>query len=341
MKQFLTISELSIQTALEESLIRFYESEYPEDLPEKVLQGNTLYFDIKAIDVLKMVHNRHNSSPLSETKEIDRSQNFARVIAITSGKGGVGKTNLALNLAIEFQRMGKMCLVLDADLGMANVHLLAGVQPRYTIQDILYSDIKISDVIMEGPEGIGIVPGGAGVMALADSTTHERAQMITALGSMESAADIIIVDTGAGMSSGVRGFLHAADEVLFVLTPDITSMADAYGLLKALCQEESNQPIYSVVNMAQSLRQSADVALRFSGCAEQFLKREVINVGYLLKDATVGAATAHRTPYTVFEPQSRVSKNTRNLAIALLNREEANMRHNSAFNRYMKMVRHG
>jgi flagellar biosynthesis protein FlhG len=337
--QLLSIADLAREAALEESLIRFYESEYPDELPEKILKGDTLFFEISAVEKFKNVHRRHSKSkPSDHSAEIEK-ESFARVIAVTSGKGGVGKTNVALNLAIEFQRLGKMTLVLDADLGMANIHLLAGIQPKYNLKDIISSDIKVSDLIVEGPEGIGIVPGGAGVLALADSTPVERARMVAALEDMEKAAEVIIIDTGAGMASGVRDFLRAADEILFVLTPDITSLADAYGLLKALHQEKYERQLYSVINMVSTLQQSADVARRFSDCAGQFLGRQVINIGYLLKDSTVGAATVRRTPYTVFDREARVSKNTRNLAIALLKKEQPELKTNSAFKRYMNLLK--
>ena len=199
--------------------------------------------------------------------------------------------------------------------------------------------MKVSDIIDEGPEGIGIIPGGSGIMALADSSPEERARMVDALSDMEKAADIIIVDTGAGMSAGVRDFLLAADEVIFVLTPDITSLADAYGLLKALHHESYKGGFYSVVNMVRTLQQAADVACRFSDCVQKFLGRKVTNVGYLLRDSTVAAATAQRKPFTVFDRQARVSKNTRNLAVELLKNEQPELKTNSAFKRYHNLLK--
>ncbi len=338
MNHLLTIADLSEQTNLEESRIRFYESEYIAEFPKKILHGDIYFFHKKAVNLLKEIHNRHCKNDLKKSQKKIKEK-FARVIAVTSGKGGVGKTNLALNLAIEFQRLGKMTIVMDADLGMANIHLLSGIQPLYSIKDIVDTGHSISDVIMEGPEGIGIIPGCSGVVALADSTKYERMQMLNALENVEASADIIIVDTGAGMNANVRDFLRAADEIIFVLTPDITSLADAYGLLKAICNEGLDKPVYSVINMVHTLRQSADTAQRFSGSTKHFLNCEVNNIGYLLKDQTVTAATSHRKPYTVFDPNARVSKNTQNIALTLLKQEDPEIKFSSAFSRYIKMLK--
>jgi len=340
MARLLSIEEVLQETGLEESLLRFYESEYPDMLPKKVLRGDTLSFNSAAVDIFKKIHLLHSSGH-SSVETLPKKSEYGRVIAVTSGKGGVGKTNIALNLAIEFQRQGKMTLLFDADLGMANVHLLAGITPCHDIMEVITAKRSITDLILEGPEGIGIIPGGGGILALADSTQHERMLLVNALEKVEKSAEIILVDTGAGMSANVRDFLASATELLFVLTPDITSLADAYGLLKSLHQENSleGRPVYTVINMVQTLKQAAEVAHRFSSCARQFLDREVLNIGYIMKDATVGAATVRRTPYSVFRPQARVSINTRNVAAALLKTERPEIRLSSAFGRYLHLVR--
>ncbi|MDA8164673.1 MAG: AAA family ATPase [Desulfobacteraceae bacterium] len=339
MGRLLTIDELARETGLEESLLRFYESEHPQELPEKVLRGDLLLFPPQAVPAFLRIHARHTGS---RTPPLHR---YARVIAVTSGKGGVGKSNLALNLAVEMQRLGRMCLLLDADMGLANIHLLAGVDPGADIREIIAGKRPMAELILEGPEGIGIIPGGGGVLQLADSNRAQRLQIIRALEEVESRADIILVDTAAGMGPGVRDFLLAADEILFVLTPDLTSLADAYGLLKALHQAgpafPPARPVYSVVNMADTVQQAAGVAVRFSDCAHRFLDREVGNIGYALKDATVGAATMRRTPFTVFRPQARVSRNVHHLAAALLKDERPGPRAGSAFGRYLQMAAAG
>ncbi len=333
----LTIKDISMETGLEESLLRFYESEYPEELPEKIVQGGMVVFDNSALESFKKIHAIHMDKGSRQEKA--EKCRYGRVIAVTSGKGGVGKTNITLNLAIQMQRLNKLCVVLDADMGMANVHLLAGIDPDKSIMDMVDHGTGISELIMAGPEGIGIIPGGGGILGLADSNRQERNKIIKSLEQVEESTDIIIVDTGAGMGQDVRDFLVSADELLFVLTTDITSLADAYGLLKALHHGKmSKRPIYTVVNMVHTINEAIEVARRFSGCAEQFLGLEVRNIGYLLKDSSVGAACVRRTPYSVFRPDARVSKNTLNIAKALLENDVEELRTNSAFGRYLQKV---
>lgn len=336
MENLLTIEDIAIETGLEESLLRFYESEYPDRLPEKVVKGGSLLFEVRAVDVFRKIHGLHAADSMVVSAKTGR---YARVIAVTSGKGGVGKSNIALNLAIEFQRLGKMSLVLDADMGMANIHLLTGLTPGHGLAELAAGRKTISEVVVAGPEGIGIIPGVGGVLSMADCGRSERLRIAGALARLEEETDIILIDTAAGMAAGVRDFLKSADELLFVLTPDITSLADAYGLLKALHHEGlPTRPLYCVINMALTVQQAADVARRFIDCSRQFLGRTVEGVGYLLKDATVGAALVRRTPYTVFNPQARVSRNTANLAAALLKKEQQDIPLSSAFGRFQALV---
>ncbi|MBU4263642.1 MAG: P-loop NTPase [Proteobacteria bacterium] len=337
--QLLSIDDVVRLTGLEESLIRFYESEYPAELPKKILLGGALFFAPASIAAFAGIHARQQGAESGQQRKKER---FARVITVTSGKGGVGKTNLALNLAIEFQRLGKMSVVLDADMGLANVHLLAGLTPRHNLTDLLSGRVEMAELIEAGPEGIGIIAGGSGILDLADSRAQDRCRIIESLVQLERAAEIILVDTGAGMGRSVRDFLQAADEILFVITPDITSLTDAYGLLKALHQENlPNLPIHLVVNMVQSLKQAADVSLRFSSCAREFLGRDIIDAGYILKDNTVSQATARRTPHSIYRPNARVSKNTRTIAANLLQKEQKHSSASSAFARYLNLIKNG
>jgi len=335
MGELLTIDDLVRETGLEESLIRFYESEYAARLPAAVERGGAVLFRPETVTVLRQLHARHAGTEIEAPPERER---FARVIAVTSGKGGVGKSNIALNLAVEFQRRGHMALVVDADLGMANIHLLAGVQPVNTLNDYVTRDIAASEVITDGPEGVGIVAGASGILPMADAGLAARRRMLEVLADMERAADIVMVDTAAGMGAGVRDFLRAADEVIFVLTPELTSLADAYGLLKALRREGFKAPCHVLVNMAASLRQAAGVAVRFAQCAEQFLAVKINNIGYVLKDSAVSAALAARRPYTVNAPKAKASRNTANIAAALLRGGDSAQRTSSAFSRYLRLV---
>jgi len=334
--RLLSIDEITQATGLEESVLRFYESEYSEKLPQKILRGDSLLFPSQSVQAFQKIHTEVVSG---KTSTEQKTKTFGRVIAITSGKGGVGKSNITLNLAIELQRLGKLCLVLDADMGLANIHLLAGVSPQHDLRDLLSGEACMSDLIVPGPEGIGVIAGGSGILSMADSKYEDRREIISSLAEVEEEADIILVDTGAGLGSGVRDFLASADEVLFVLTPDITSLTDAYGLLKVMQQEDiPPRPLYSVVNMVHTLKQAAEVAVRFSSCAENFLGLDVKNIGYILRDSSIGAAIARRTPYTVYKPMARASCNTRNIAKDLIKKEIPEISTTSAFRRFRKMI---
>ena len=331
----LTIDDIARQTGLEESLLRFYESECAEELPKKILRGDTLFFDKASVAVFNSIHSKYQAKKHQQQQP---QEHYGRVIAVTSGKGGVGKTNIALALTIEFQRQGKMSVVLDADMGLANVHLLTGITPQHDLMDLIKGQVEMSELIEAGPEGIGIIAGGNGMLAMADSGQQDRHRIIESLISLEKAAEIIVVDTGAGMGQGVRDFLLAADELLFVITPEITSLADAYGLLKALHQENMPpKPVYLVVNMVQTLKQAAVVATRFASCAQDFLGIAISNAGYILRDTTVSHATARQIPFSVLNPLARVSKNIRTIA-ANLQQQNMTETSSSAFSRYLNLI---
>lgn len=335
MSTLLTIDDIARQTGLEESLLRFYESECAEELPKKILRGDTLFFDKESVAVFTNIHSKYQAKKQQQKQP---QEQYGRVIAVTSGKGGVGKTNIALGLTIEFQRQGKMSVVLDADMGLANIHLLSGITPQHDLMDLIKGKVEMSELIEAGPEGIGVIAGGSGMLAMADSGRQDRHHIIQALVSLEKAAEIIVVDTGAGMGQGVRDFLLAADDLLFVITPDITSLADAYGLLKALHQGNMTpRPVYLVVNMVQTLKQAAVVATRFASCAQDFLGISITNAGYILKDTTVSRATAKQTPFSVLSPAARVSKNIRTIAANLLQQNMADTT-SSAFSRYLNLI---
>lgn len=337
MAALLTIDDLVRETGLEESLIRFYESEYAHRLPPTVERGGAVLFRPEAVAALREIHHGGAQAPSPEPAA-GHEPRRARVLAVTSGKGGVGKSNIALNLAVACQRRGCMAIVIDADPGMANIHLLAGIQPAHTLHDYATCDLAASEVITAGPEGVGIIAGGSGILALADAAAPARARMLGVLAELERAADIIIVDTAAGMGAGVREFLRAADDVVFVLTPELTSLADAYGLLKGVSREGLSGTCHSIVNMAASLKQAAGVAVRFSRCAEQFLAVKVENIGYILKDSSVAAALANRRPFTVHAPAARASKNIANIAAAILRAKGDAPRPTSAFSRYRRLL---
>ena len=162
----------------------------------------------------------------------------ARVIAITSGKGGVGKSNLSVNLALELTRMGKKVIILDADFGLANVEVMFGVIPEYNLSDLMFKGKEIKDIITEGPEGVGFISGGSGIANLINLDQEQVKRLVGKMTDLEELADVIIIDTGAGIAPSVMEFLLASPETIIVTTPEPTSVTDSYALLKALSMNE-------------------------------------------------------------------------------------------------------
>ncbi len=158
----------------------------------------------------------------------------SRVITVTSGKGGVGKSTLTVNLAIQMSRMGKRVIILDADFGLANIEVMLGIRPTYNLADLMFRGKDLKEIITDGPEGIGFISGGSGIQELSRLTRDQVIYLVQKLYELDELADIILVDTGAGIADSVLEFVSASNEVLIVATPEPTSITDAYALLKTL-----------------------------------------------------------------------------------------------------------
>ena len=154
----------------------------------------------------------------------------ARVIAVTSGKGGVGKSNVSVNLALQFTRLGKKVIILDVDFGLANVEVMFGVMPKYNLSDLMYNGKELNEIISDGPEGVGFISGGSGVANFVNLDTEEIKRLTSKLSQLEELADVIIIDTGAGISPAVMEFLVATPEAIIVTTPEPSSITDSYAL---------------------------------------------------------------------------------------------------------------
>ena len=175
----------------------------------------------------------------ANTQQSSKKPQIARVITVTSGKGGVGKSSVSINLAIQLSRQGKKVIVFDADFGLANIEVMLGLRPEYNLADLMFRGKTLKDIITYGPENIGFISGGSGINELANMTKEQIYSLIQRLYELDNMADIIIVDTGAGISDAVLEFVAASEEVLLVATPEPTSITDAYALLKTLNRNTS------------------------------------------------------------------------------------------------------
>ena len=232
----------------------------------------------------------------------------ARVLAITSGKGGVGKTNLTVNLAIALGMAGQRVLVIDADLGMANVDVVLGSMSRKHLLNLLEDGTELQDVIMQGPYGVNYISGGSGIEKAAEFTLEERQRLMQKLAGCAAVADIILVDTGAGLGKNVMDFILAADEVLLVTTPEPTALTDAYAVMKAYSMYASYQNIRLVVNRVYDEAESREVVAKLQQTSERFLNMPIDCLGYIFEDTAVMRSVRKQTPFLVAHPGSTAAR---------------------------------
>lgn len=240
-----------------------------------------------------------------------------RVIAVSSGKGGVGKTNVTANLGIALAARGKKVMILDADLGMANVDVIFGINPKFNLKHLLDGEKTLQEIIVTGPHSVKIVPGGSGVPELANLSDVQQQKLIDNFIDLERNADITLIDTGAGISKEVISFILAAREALIITTPEPTAITDAYGLIKVLTQRDLNVDIKVVVNLVSSEKEGREIADRIVMAAKQFLNKKVEPLGYILGDPYVYTSVRQQVPFILGYPNSKASRCIGNLAAAI------------------------
>lgn len=231
-----------------------------------------------------------------------------RIITIASGKGGVGKTNISTNLAIAYAQAGKRVILMDADLGLANVNVVLGVIPKYNLYHLIRKQKTMKDIIMDTNYGIQIVAGASGFAKIANLTDEERQNFIDEISEL-SMVDVIIIDTSAGVSNNVLSFVSAADEVLIVTTPEPTAITDAYGIIKIIATEidNLNLGLKLVVNRVKSVVEGKKVAERVINIAGQFLNLKVDYLGYVYEDPLVQNAVLRQKPFMILDPKGKAS----------------------------------
>jgi len=228
----------------------------------------------------------------------------SRVVAVTSGKGGVGKTNIALNLGIVCAKRNKRVMVMDVDLGLANIDLILDLNAQFNLSHVIAGTKRITEVVVNGPAGLLIVPGASGIAHLADLSDAERARLVADLKALERQADLIFVDTAAGIGKNTINFAAAADEVVVVTTPEPTAIMDAYATIKTIVHRKGHGRIRLIVNMARSKQEATRVADRIASVTRQFLGIEIDRLGFVLADENVATAVRRRRPFALEFPNS-------------------------------------
>ncbi len=227
----------------------------------------------------------------------------ARTITVTSGKGGVGKSNVALNLAVAAQRLGKSVCLLDACLGLGSIDLLCGLNGYWNLSHVVTGARSLSDVVLDGPEGVHLIPGASGLIELADCPETVQRELLLQMEELEREHDLLIVDTSTGIHRMVRQFATAADQVLIVTVPEVTAIADAYATIKALSTPDG-PPLDLVVNQVDSPSQAKAIADRLKQTSKMFVQSHVGLAGHVSRDAAVVRAVASRTPFVIDSPRS-------------------------------------
>lgn len=252
-----------------------------------------------------------------ETNNI-KNKKKARIITITSGKGGVGKSNFVVNLAISLQRQGKKVMIFDADIGMGNDDVLMGIYPKYNVLDLMKKGMSIEEVLVDGPEGIKLLPGGSGLNNIEDLQQHERDQFLKKIENIEG-FDYIFIDTGAGISRSVLAFISCSDEIIIVTTPEPTSLTDAYSLLKAVKHFKIDKETNIVVNRTFDKGEGEETFIKFQRAVSKFIKIETKYLGCIADDRKLVMAVREQSPVVISYPNSDAAKCIKQIGEKLMN----------------------
>jgi len=250
---------------------------------------------------------RKNQAPDSPATVGIADPKGIRVISVTSGKGGVGKSNVVSNLAIALSIQGKKVLVIDADLGLGNLDVLLGLSPLYNLNNVLNGEKTIAEIIVDGPAGIKIIPAGSGVQEFTSLGQHEKLKLLDELDMLEEKFDIMIVDTEAGISENVTYFAVAAQEIIVVVTPEPTSITDVYALIKLLATRYSEHHFKVLVNMAKDSEDALEVFRKLANVAGRFLDISLDYLGCVVKDEKVVEAVKRQKAVSELFPESEAA----------------------------------
>lgn len=255
------------------------------------------------------------------------SERQARVITVTSGKGGVGKSCTSINLAMQFRKMGKSVIIFDADFGLANIEVMFGAIPKYNLADMIFRGKDFKDILVNGPMDIGFISGGSGINGLGNMTKDQVNYLVYKLKELETLADIIIIDTGAGISDSVLEFVSSSSEVVLVTTPEPTSITDAYALLKVLSTkggfDKQNTALKVLTNRVDSYDEGRNLYNKLNVVTQKFLNIDLIFLGMVPQDSNISKAVIHQKPISMLYPDSPAAKAYEELAKALLENREA------------------
>lgn len=251
----------------------------------------------------------------------EERKTVATVITVTSGKGGVGKSNMSVNLAIQLHKLGKRVIILDADFGLANVEVMFGIRPSYSLADLMFKNKELKEIICPGPRGIGIISGGSGIQEMANLTKYQIANLTSKLYELDELADVIIIDTGAGISDAVLEFVTHSTEVILVATPEPTSITDAYALLKSVNKREDfdkSKQIQMITNRVGSVKEGKELFEKLNVVVDRFLDVDIKFLGAVPQDMNVSKAVMRQVPFSIAYPNTHATMAVNQIAEKLL-----------------------
>ena len=246
-----------------------------------------------------------------------------KIVAVTSGKGGVGKSNVVANLSVCLSELGKKVVVLDADFGLANLDVLLGLTPRYHLGHVLFGNKLLAEIMVQGPQGIRIIPASSGLQGMSELTLAQRNHLIESFTTLDSDTDYFIIDTAAGISRNVIHFLLAAQEVIVVSAPEPTAIVDAYAVIKIILSEDHDKSIQVLINSVEHAEDAQEVFCQINSVVKRFLNRDVEYFGHIERDSHVLQAVRSQTLVTHRFPNAMASRSFRNLARRMVQRENS------------------
>lgn len=258
------------------------------------------------------------SDQANSLRRLARKSPALRTIAFTSGKGGVGKSSLVVNVGLVLARQGKRVVILDGDLGLANIDVLLGITPKRTLKDVIEGDLDLRDVMVTGPFGIGVIPASSGAEALANLDPGRRNRLLMKLATMDDLADVLLVDTAAGISATVLSLVLACQEVVVVTVPEPTAITDAYALLKVLSRRNPDHAVRLLVNMVETQAQAEEVYRGLQRVVQRFLPSRPLYAGHVVWDPCVSKAVQEQKPLTIHYPYTQATRCISALAHSLL-----------------------
>ena len=257
------------------------------------------------------------------TTSIESLKTNAKVITVTSGKGGVGKTNITVNLAIALSKLGHRVVVIDADLGLANIDVLLGTMPKYSLVDVIKNGKNVMDVLCTGPQKVKFISGGSGVEELTRLTPTELESFVKNIALLDKIADVILIDTGAGISENVIRFVMAADDVVVVTTPEPTAITDAYAVIKSIGIRNKNKPVKLIINKTETAIEAQTAMQKLNAASKKFLEVKLQFLGYITNDPLVAKAVKQQKAFSLAFPECMASKNLNEIAKKIMPKNES------------------